>query len=227
MRKMLGDSVAVYLKTSKSDIPDIVGLLIEVTDDSLYVQEGARVFIVPKDNVNYCTANSLPASDRVLLEGQQREGQVVEPVASVPPQPKELKVYVGREQVASIPVPPTFDLSSWHNGIMQIVLGNPDVSSILSHETLKSVEYNPGEVYIEVNTPERIPEQGGSQPQDQNSFSMGNSNPITQVLSPLQMVTRLQNASKRGKKGVTKQEEVVEETGAEQDSNMPEETGQE
>jgi len=170
MRKIIGNEISVFLKTSEGDLPDINGLLIDVTEENLFVRgdiNDPRVYIIPRDNVDYCTTDHMPSADRVVRTytnpQPQLEPQPTQPEVAQPQQPPSmLNVYINQERCASIPVPPTFDLTTWHEGIMRVIMGNPDVHALLAGKVQSSLEYYPGEVYIDTedrNHPGLTPEQ--------------------------------------------------------------------
>lgn len=211
MKKVIGNEVWVFLRSSIGTIGDIFGLLVDVDDESLYVQNfdanNPTVFIVPRDNVKYCTTTSLPSTSLTLdaVEKQFRQ----EPIEHLQTKQEELKpqalnIYINKEHIASIPVPPTFNLETWNENIMRIIMGNPDIRIILANKIQKSVEYWPGEVYIELTDEDTSTElQQNNEQQDQNSFSMSNGpggDITTKFVNPSQMISRLNSVASRGRK---------------------------
>lgn len=188
MRKIIGNEICVFLKTSDDDI---VGLLVDVTEDELYlrdVSEMSRLYIVPRENVKYCTTDVLPTSERTLPPPENRPQQNV-----TEENLRFLEVFVDGHPVANIPVHPTFRLDEWHDGIVQVVLGCPDVQVAVAGKVQKSIEYSPGKVYI--TTEGEVVQQEG-----QRAFVMGGS-VANSFLNPSQMVSRLNKAAQqRGKK---------------------------
>jgi len=213
MRKIIGNEISVFLKTSEGDLPDISGLLIDVTEENLFVRgdvHDPRVYIIPRDNVNYCTTDHMPSADRAIKTyTPPQQVQHPEPVVQSQ-QPSILNVYINQEQCASIPVPPTFDLSTWHDGIMRVVMGNPDIKAFLAGKVQSSLEYYPGEVYITIEGGNSAPEQEvhPRPPNSPNTFSMSGGDVTTEFVNPSQMVTRLQNVANRGKKNVDNETEM-------------------
>lgn len=215
MKRIIGNKVKVFLKGSeKCTAGDIYGLLIDVTEDNLYVQghpENPDIFVIPRENVCFCTTHGLPSDERQVVTTsshhqmprsqpqsrpqETRPIRVDEPVHAI----DRLRVFVNEEMIAEIPVPPTFPIAQWNDKIMKVISGNPDVRSSLAGKIQRGLEYYPGEVYIEVEAvepPSQIPESSHVP----NSFSMGGS-PITTNLNPSQMAARLNKVvSGQGKK---------------------------
>ncbi len=212
MREIIGNTVEVFLKRRYDEAKDnIMGLLVDVTDRTLYVQSCAeRVFAIPRENVEFCTTDALPPKSRQFVNDVlPRRGPPPAPDPNAPPvnttKSREeakiidrLNVYINSEHLASIPIPPTFPIEQWNDKIMRVIMGNPDVKTAVAGKIQKSIEYFPGEVYIEVEMveppsqmPEIEPQQGA------NTFAMGGS-PATEYLNPSQMVARL-NKVARGK----------------------------
>ena len=214
MKRIIGNEIWVFLKSSNSPSGDIFGLLIDVTDDSLYVQclglDNQEIYIISQNNVKYCTTKYLPTAGRVIAKTI-----ISVPQENINEEKEELKhpecldVFINDNMVASIPVPPTFNLSVWNDNIVRVILGNPDVKSLLAGKIQKSIEYYPGEVYIQITEEE---EEWKEETQDdtilnkqmenqnQNTFVMGGGDAATQFLNPSQMVSRLNSAVRRGKK---------------------------
>lgn len=206
MRMMIGNEVCVFLKKDyMSTIGDIFGILVEVTDDSLYIQSldenKAQVFAVPRENIAYCTTGELPTSTRQVLRTQPTAVEVPQPQ----PQPQQsiiecLNVYINDQQVTSIPVPPTFPVHEWNEKILRAIMGNPEVKQALAGKIQKEIEYSPGEVYITVGNivpPSQMPDAI-----DENVFTMGGQ-PTTDFLGPMQMAQRLSKVGSGGKDGQT------------------------
>jgi len=206
MRKIIGNEIFVFLKTSSGDVWDFSGLLIDVTEESLYIRgdiSDSRIYIVPRNNVDYCITDEMPSAERTVVAKNSQPESIV---AEQSQQPSTLEVYINKEKVTSIPVPPTFNLMAWHDGIMRVIMGNPDVKSLLAGKKQKSLEYYPGEVYIDIEdgyAPESCPNSTDTP----NTFVMGEGgDPATDFMNPLQMVTRLQNTTKeKGKKDENKE----------------------
>jgi hypothetical protein len=224
MKKIIGSEIKVYLKTSDT----VVGILVDADENSMYVKSydvslDYGIFVVPRDNINYCTIRSLPVGKTTLT--YREEEPLLTPQSFVKPEdpeqpmhtiqsPSFLNVYVNEQRVAHISVPPTFDLLRWNDNIMKVVLGNPDVRFYLANKVQKSISYDCGELYIEAEDAfVSSPESNVENPLSDNTFSMGlGGNVATQFLNPAEMVTRL-NSMKRVKKteGKTeqKQEEII------------------
>jgi hypothetical protein len=210
MREIIGNNIVVFLKRKYDETKDnIAGLLVEVTDRTLYVQtssEVPRIFAIPKENVEFCTTDSLPpktrqfVNDTVKLGGPSRiQKQITSNTSSdvIIEKPRKavinrLNTFVNGDCIASIPIPPTFPVDQWNDKIMKVVMGNPEVRSAVTGKVQKSIEYFPGEVYIEIDEvvpPSQIPEIGS------NTFEMDGS-PITENLNPSQMIGRLNKTVK-------------------------------
>ncbi|KKM89099.1 hypothetical protein LCGC14_1252100 [marine sediment metagenome] len=213
MRLMIGNEIWVFLK--KEYLGDIFGLLIEVTDDSLYVQslDESRIHIsvVPRENVAYCTTDKFPQDERHIVRGRttavhSESEQVETPDPQAQPQQKQsvidrLNVYVNKQQVASIPVPPTFPIHEWNENILRVIMGNPEVKASLAGKVQKEIEYYPGEVYITIENivpPSQMPDV-----LNENTFQMGGQ-PTTEFLNPVQMAQRLSKVGNGGNDGETK-----------------------
>lgn len=218
MKKVIGSEIDVYLRSSKFDtISDITGLLIDDDEDSIYVQglnmEYPKLYIIPRDNIRYCTTSTMPSAELAMNLPEhpnidKKPEHIVlkkEETNILEQQEAYLTVFINKEQVAHIPVPPTFNLSKWNDNILRVAMGNPDVRALLANKVQRTVEYWPGKVYIEV-TEEFAEEQlePNITDNDQNSFSMGGD--ITkQFLNPSQMILKLNSVATRGKKnGETK-----------------------
>jgi hypothetical protein len=214
MKKVIGSELNVYLKSSMTTIiADIYGLLVDVDEESIYVQgfnvENPELFIVPKDNIKYCKTTMMPSANLTVDVPEQPKNKepdhviVQEQPPAAKPVDPYLNVFINEEQVARIPVPPTFNLSEWNDNILRVVMGNPDVKSLLANKVQQSISYWPGEVYIEVSE-ETVEEPMPQDNDEQNSFSMGG-DIAQQFLNPSQMVMRLNSVTKKGKKnGETK-----------------------
>lgn len=185
MKRLIGCAVRVYLDAVK-DV-SIYGVLMDVTSESAYIENNTETFIVPRQKVLYCTIeNSSPAEQQV-----QRD-----PPA---PSPEKLSVYINKEHITDIPVPPTFPLDKWSENIFKVAIGNPDVRSLLAGKIQRAVDYYPGEVYITVEDPQYPIAEHQAQ---NNSFAMSfGGSPEAEFLNPSQMVARLQNTSSKKKVG--------------------------
>jgi hypothetical protein len=217
MKRVIGNEIWVFLKSSVSSVADIFGLLIDVTDDSIYVQclnpTDPEVYIVPRDNIKYCTTKYLPTSERVItkttVNNYTDNAVIQESQQQLPAQQQTrldcLNVYINKELISSIPVPPTFNLNVWSDNIIRVIMGNPDVKLRLGEKTQKSIEYFPGEVYIEITDDDNKGQENlfineNEKDDNQNTFTMHNTDAATQFLNPSQMISRLNAAAKRGKK---------------------------
>ncbi len=208
MKKAIGNEISVYLKSSDCGIYDVYGILVDVTEETIYVQSCAEIdpeiFIVPKDNIKFCKTKYLPETNRILPsysadQPKQNHKENIETEEQV--QPTCIDVFVNDEKITSIPVPPTFSLDTLNDNILRVIMGNPDVRTILKGKVQKSLEYYPGEVYIEVvDTVEQEQAQEQNDSTIQNSFSMNSGNVATQFLNPSEMIQKLNAAVKRGKK---------------------------
>lgn len=200
MKKLIGNEIEVRLKDSGETI---CGLLVMVEDTELYLQasDNDRVFVVPRENVRYYVTNKIPSVSRVIdtnpqsqLQSQQTQSQQFsEPVTSFG---VGFRVRIDDQVVCQIPVPPTFDLDVWHDDIMRVAMGDPDVKVAMLGRIQKQVEYfaPDEEGWAEVKfstlvdenamTQQVLPKPGGF------NVNMGG-NPATEYLSPSQMVARM------------------------------------
>ena len=190
MKNLIGTDIEVYLKCSNNAEYDVRGILIEVTEKELYVQQGKinhSIFVIPRDNVKYCAISSLPVETKVI---QQTESVGME---ENPIPDNVLEVYINNELATEIPLPPTFKLDVWNDNIMRVIGGNPDVKMILAGRTQKSIDYCPGKVYIETVGGEKAVNS------DVNTFSMSK-DITTEYLNPAEMVTRFNQFLKKDDK---------------------------
>jgi hypothetical protein len=180
MKKIIGNEICVFLKTAVDDVPDLSGLLVDVSEDELYIRdtdEVSRLYIVPRDNIKYCTTDVLPTTERAMM---------VERPTTDATKPNALEVFLDGNLIAQIPVHPTFKTEEFHDGIMQVVYGNPDVKCALNQRVQKSLEYFPGKVYI---TSEAVHD---TQSEGQKPFVMGGYGNISnKFMNPSQMISRL------------------------------------
>jgi hypothetical protein len=186
--RLIGKEVEVFLKIGQEVI---YGILFDIEEEYVYIQSSTGPLItIPKENIKYYTSksNQEPAQGDIRLYES-------EPIDS------DLSVYIDRELITRIPVPPTFDLSSYNDNIMKVILGNPDVAVALVGRVQRSMEYFPGKVYIttdaegDMSEPETVMPPSPS-PSD-NSFAMtGAGGMISSYLQPSQMIGRLSKAAK-------------------------------
>ena len=214
MREIVGNNVEIFLKGRRSDAGDnLSGLLIEVTDRTVYIQAGSeRVVVIPRENIEYCITDSLPPKSREFIgsvmprnnktPATPERNKAPDPLMSQalkdakPEEITRLDVFINNEIVAGIPIPPTFPVKEWNDKIMRVIMGNPNVKMFLAGKIQKQIEYRPGRVYIEVEEvvpPSQIPEVVGGN--YENTFSMGAS-PSAEFLNPSQMVSRLNKVVK-------------------------------
>jgi hypothetical protein len=193
MRKIIGNEIAVYLKTGEKGEPDIVGLLIDVSEDSVFIQSD-MLYIIPRDNVNYYTTDIIPSEDRIIPATQESNNVSVQTQQNN--MATSLKVFVDNILAADIPVPPTFKLDQWNEDILRKIMSSQEVQSFLVGKVQKNIEYVPGVVYINTITDQQFVMEN-TNVDSQTEFSMGG-NPSTHFVNPSQMVTRLQNYSNRG-----------------------------
>jgi len=204
MHKIIGNNIAIFLKEAENGlIGDITGILVDVSEENIYIQDsmnGSKVFIVPRENILYCTTDKITSQKRIIDE-QDNIQQYQE--KSYPTQQQyqapidEINVYVNKQHIVSIPIPPTFRVDVWNDNILRVLMGNSEVQGALAGKVQKGLEYYPGEVYIEVDgvtPPSQMPDYS---PGYQSSFSMGGS-PAEQYLSPMQMAARLNKVVKKG-----------------------------
>jgi hypothetical protein len=199
VKKLLGKRVCVFLK-GDNDI--VSGILFDIDDECVYVQTDVDVFaVIPKENVKYYTSSQSDVEVEVSREPEQEAEQHI---------PSSLSVFIDQVFIVDIPVPPTFDLSSFNDSIMKITLGNPDVQVVLSNRTQKSVEYFPGQIHIitggeDYTAPVPVEPNAPQPPQD--SFTMsGAGSPVSTYLNPSQMVGRLNKIARKEPEEVKNEE---------------------
>lgn len=196
MEHLIGNRVWVSLK---NDEETLSGILIHVEEYYVYIQmqNSNNLYVIPKNNVKYYVTNNFSSNSKVLPTLSQPE--------SAPPQaqqvaqeentniPSMLSVFINGDHIVDIPVPPTFKLDVFNDDIMRVVLGSPDVQSILAGRRQKQLEYDTGKVYIttmsEQEEEQHVPGNSGSS----NTFSMGG-NVGKQFMSGQQMVDMLNKA---------------------------------
>jgi hypothetical protein len=202
MKKLVGNVLEVYLKTK--DEP-LVGILVLVEDGELYIKAdaGSKIFVVPRHNVSYYTTDSVPPQTPRVIDESLRVASAIE---SLPTQPIKLtglgfRVSIGDQMICQIPVPPTFKLEVWHEDIMRVAMGDPDVRSAMLGLVQKSVEYFPPDesnwavLKFTVDVDETALTQQPLPRKSESTFSMGG-NPTTEYLSPAQMATRMNKSLK-------------------------------
>jgi hypothetical protein len=210
MKRIVGNEVGVFLKSSIGSDWDIFGILIDVTEDSLYIQcsdtNSPEIYIVPRDNVKYCTTKYLPSVERIISKTTVNSQPEIVCETKEEKQPDSLDVYINSNMIAKIPVPPTFNLSVCSDDIIRIIMGNPEVILSLGGKMQKSLEYYPGKVYIEVDeenieqiVDKQIVDTKENISNNRNTFVMSG-DAATQFLNPSQMISRLNAAANRGKK---------------------------
>ncbi|MFA5023375.1 MAG: hypothetical protein WC523_00260 [Patescibacteria group bacterium] len=193
MKNLIGNMIEVHLKSSDKDESSIYGILIEVTEGELYVQnsETTYIWVIPRDNVKYCTISSLPLENKIISKHENRQEK--QPLGPTPQPPKNqlshdniLNIFVNNDKITSIFLPPSLDISVWNDTIANILASNIDVKNALTNRTQKSIDYYPGEVYI--NTDEVVETA-------QNTFSMNDF--MSKELSPSELITRVQGFKKK------------------------------
>ena len=190
MKHIQGKFVKAHLKGR--EFPNIVsGILIGTEDEHVYIQSHPGedgLLVIPQENIRYYQAS----------EASFVEEEPTPLVQSKEPEPKELSVFVDKEFVTAIPIPPTFDLSVCTDDTLRVAWGNPEVKAALTGRIQKNIVYYPG--VIKFNTDAGIP--APPMPpvsRDNNSFSMsGAGSPATSFLSPSDMVARLSNLKNKG-----------------------------
>jgi hypothetical protein len=173
----------VHLKTS---VP-LSGILIDTDSENVCLQGESIgiIFVIPRDNINYYSTDSIPLDPKVVKKEQDFRKLM------------GIDVFINNEFLVHIPTHPTIDLTKWNDDIACMVSENPDVQMALTGKIQKSVEYSNGILNISVDNIEQ-PETSNN---IQNSFEMGGSNsPISTFLNPSQMVNRLQNMGKQNVK---------------------------
>lgn len=198
MHKLIGNLIEVCLKT---DDPPLSGLLVSVEHGEIYIKSniGAKIFVVPRQNIKYYITDRVPSGRSKILDDSVKEtsSQLVE---NTPPTVNTgISIIVNGSHICNIPVPPTFELDVWHDDIMKVALGNPDVKSVMTGVVNKSVEYFPPNesgyaiIKFEVETSNDFVEQPSNNNSDgDNTFFMGG-NPTSDYLSPAQMAARMSN----------------------------------
>jgi len=195
----MGSKVNVVLKQEDDTI---TGVLFDIEDDCIYLQIDVNTTItVPKENIKYYVSVSLtekqsyngnlmvtPQNDQLSQSQQTTNIKESKPVLT------SIKVLVNQAFITEIPVPPTFDLSVFHDDIMKVVLGNGDVQAVISGRVQESLEYLPGEVRISVRDNESI-QADMTQQQDPFSMSGLGTHATNNFLNPSQMVSRLNKVS--------------------------------
>lgn len=202
MHKVIGKEIEVFFKGTDDISCDISGTLIDVSGDSLYIQDvsiGDRVFIIPRTNVDYCVTYNMDYSPEKITSEQLTKQPVPVQESDTAPIIDKLSVHVNNQLVASIPVPPTFNIDAWNDNILRVIMGNPDVQNAVAGKVQKGIEYYPGQVYIEVSEVTPPSQMPNKTPDCTNTFSMGGS-PTQQYLTPIQMAARLNKAVTRGNK---------------------------
>lgn len=207
MKKLVGNVLEVYLKTE--DEP-LTGILVSVEDGELYIKAdaGSKVFVIPRHNVSYYTTDRVPPSSSRVIEEPLRRATPIEAVPTALPVSTGLgfKVFIGEQLICQIPVPPTFKLDVWHDDIMRVAMGDPDVRSVMLGQVQKAVEYFApdetgwAELKFTVDVDESAITQQVLPRKSENTFSMGG-NPTTEYLSPSQMVARMNKTVKGDKDG--------------------------
>lgn len=197
MRKILGAKIGIYLKGADNTFANLSGVLVHTDEKHIYLQKTSdKTLVIPRDNVLYYESDRVPLNeDDSLMINHDVVSQDTKSLQSK----NILNILINGELVSSITCSPEFQLSAWHNGIMEMILGDVEVQKILSNMTQEKVEFDPvsdgANVYI---TATHIPQQ----PSDGNSFAMSGSgsNIATSYVSPAEMATRLNNVAQRGKK---------------------------
>jgi len=186
MENFIGIGLDVYLV--KQEYP-IYGILIKIEDSTVYLRaESGKILIVPRENILYYSAD-------------EQEAIQQEPVQKTPePEVQKesaLRIFINGEFFTLIPVPPTMDLSTANERVLKTVWGNPDVQSVLRGRIQKTIEYAPGEINI-ILVEDSTPSTPSNAPV---SFSIGaGGSPLTSYLNPSDMVSRLNNLTKKGDK---------------------------
>lgn len=197
MKRLLGNNVNVILK-SNDDV--VSGILFDTEEEYIYIQSDVNLLItIPKENVKYYVSSSFQNTG-VIKQDTSSQAAAQPQQQPIHQEHSSIEVYVNQTFIIDIPVPPTFDISTYHDGIMKVVLSNPDVQAVLTGRKQQSLEYIPGKVYISVDDSSSAPTVADlpSNPQSPNSsFSMSSSTAATSTfLNPSQMVTRLNKATK-------------------------------
>lgn len=126
MEKFIGKTVKIFLKNGKG----IVGVLDDFDKENVYLIKNNNLLIVEKNNINYYCINDYFSS--------KKENRIIENVVSV---------YVDKKFVSTVSVG-DIGIDKWDNRIMSAVLADNVLHDALSNRVQKSVEYSPGNVYI-------------------------------------------------------------------------------
>lgn len=196
MKKLIGNVINVFLKSSEEIDPIVSGILLDVDSDTIYVHSAVNenLFAVPISNISHCTSDNMPKGERKIVDDHIQQPSIIKN-DSKEDTINNLDIFINNNIITSIPVPPTFKLDTWNENIVRIFMGNQDVRTALSGRTQKSINYYPGKVYIEVEDvipPSQLPDGNVS-----NTFAMGGAS--TEFLNPSQMVARLNKVASGGK----------------------------
>lgn len=209
MRELIGNHIGVVLKRGKRNTDcDLYGILVDVAESNLYIQstdDYEQIFVVPRNNVEYCVTNKMPAKTREFIE---QSGAFTGQPDSYPDADEKdeyieaIRVFINKDLVAEIAIPPTFPVDKWNDHIYGIVMRNHDVKVALAGKVQKAIEYFPGKVYIETSEVQPMSQLPDEQPYA-NTFSMGG-DPAREYVNPSQMVARLNSMVKKGNKSENK-----------------------
>ena len=222
MHNKIGDRISIILKDKEQTI--IPGVLKDISNDFICVVSDGCEYYIPEQNVNYgfCSVgakntksdNSVVEEDKTTNADSNRlivhaSSQAVikeDKTTNADPNEYILSVYVNENLIEKIPVPPTFNLNSFHNDIYKTALGNPTVASYLQGRKQKTASYCPGELYIEVYVDNDEPVIDNTEVP--NTFSMdvadSSSDFTNAFLTPKQIVNRVPTSIENIKKNLKK-----------------------
>ena len=214
MQKLIGFNIEVHLK---GDTEFLTGLLVEVDDGEIYIKEAVdslNILVIPRSNIKYCITNTVPKVSRTILSetDTQHDNHNALP-ENLRAQHKSslngvgINVFINKQLITSIPVPPTFKLREWHEDIQSIYLRNSDVKIALTNKVQKGIEYFPphehnewAEVHILVYDCNDTLNYPNTEKKENNTFSMSTGGAVANTyLSPSEMIARLERPIKGAK----------------------------
>ena len=173
MDSLLNKVIYIHFKNSKSCL---FGTLINFDDNYVYLQSNS-ILIIPVKNIMYFSMNS-------------EEGRVEEPQEK---QEKFINVFVNGEFLTKIQIADDISILNANDNLLKIVYANEDVQKALYNKVQKTLEYSPGEINIILSN-----DAEDNKKVVDESFSMdGVGNPLSNYLTPSQMVSRLTNIKKK------------------------------
>lgn len=174
MQNLVGKVIHVYLKNDR-----VVSGKLNGVGDNVYIYDESKVYIIPYENVLYYAVD---------IDHNKRKT----------PEESTVGLYINDQYMLDIPIMPTINTKQWNMGLYQAIYGNPDVQSLLAGKEQVEASYKDGMINIVLREDDTTP-----LPQVQNSentFTMKLGSPATQFMSPMQMVSRLNNIKKATEK---------------------------